>query len=201
MMDRNTIADIIRGNRVGIDDNTLNHEVHHLFLWEADGAGIMRELERRGREIDGEGGERFGRRMTRGICVELVVLESYEPYYERDFTEGDELISRAEGLDFLTTRDLIDELKDRLSKRDYEDQLERRVSGPPYDTVEKCRDILDRNAHIEVLENLVYTLETCRKLIQQRTGVLPPVNWTVRPRTPSPPPPAAGKAGKVGGRR
>ncbi|KAF6741015.1 hypothetical protein DFP72DRAFT_863322 [Ephemerocybe angulata] len=37
MMDRNTIADIIRGNRVGIDDNTLNHEVHHLFLWEADG--------------------------------------------------------------------------------------------------------------------------------------------------------------------
>ncbi|KAF6747622.1 hypothetical protein DFP72DRAFT_1075092 [Ephemerocybe angulata] len=130
---------------------------------------------------------------------------SYEPYYEREFTDSDELISRADALDglaLLSTRDLIIEVKDRLSKRDldYEDQLERRVSGPPYDTVEKCRDILDRNAHIEVLENLVYTLETCRKLIQQQTGVLPPVNWTVRPRTPSPPPPAAGKAGKVGGR-
>ncbi|KAF6742145.1 hypothetical protein DFP72DRAFT_1107790 [Ephemerocybe angulata] len=130
---------------------------------------------------------------------------SYEPYYEREFTDSDELISRADAIDglaLLSTRDLIIEVKDRLSKRDldYEDQLERRVSGPPYDTVEKCRDILDRNAHIEVLENLVYTLETCRKLIQQQTGVLPPVNWTVRPRTPSPPPPAAGKAAKAGGR-
>ncbi|KAF5319100.1 hypothetical protein D9611_014114 [Ephemerocybe angulata] len=120
----------------------------------------------------------------------------YEPYYERDFTDGDiELISRAdavESLYALTTRDLIDELKDRL---------ERRAPGPPYDTVEKCRDILDRNAHIEVMENLVYTLETCRKLIQQKTGTLPPVTWTVKRRSPSPPPPAGGKAVKAGGRR
>ncbi|KAF6747636.1 hypothetical protein DFP72DRAFT_1075102 [Ephemerocybe angulata] len=128
---------------------------------------------------------------------------SYEPYYERDFSDSDELIFRADavdGLDLLTTRDLIDELKDRLSRRE-EEQLERRVSGPPYDTVEKCRDILDRNAYIPVLQNLEYTLETCRKLIQQQTGVLPPVTWTIKPRNPSPPPPAAGKAGKVGGRR
>ncbi|KAF6743208.1 hypothetical protein DFP72DRAFT_859190 [Ephemerocybe angulata] len=77
LMDKATMTEIIRQGRPNIDDLNLADELHMLFRWAERFAPYAERIEERGREIDGdEGDNRFGRRMTRGICLEFEELDA-----------------------------------------------------------------------------------------------------------------------------
>ncbi|KAF6745902.1 hypothetical protein DFP72DRAFT_855928 [Ephemerocybe angulata] len=77
LMDKPTMTEIIRQARPDIDDINLADELHMLFRWADRYAPYAERMEERGMEIDGgEEDNYFGRRMTRGVCLEFEELDA-----------------------------------------------------------------------------------------------------------------------------